>query len=97
MAAKICPFLNQASINDDAAPWLMCDNGVINSEGVPDEYKRPCALWENGDCGLKVAHGDRGMKMWEAFKAYCVDSDTPKDVISLMRRMDKIEAETGKD
>ena len=94
MSEKACPWMNLATSFLYANPNVETREIKVNSS---DCMKDDCQLWDSGDCRLKVARGDRYERMWEAFKAYCVDSDTPKDVMSLMRRMDKIEAEMGKD
>lgn len=85
MAEKICPMMTV-----DSTLWFCLDGHPRYETDAPCEQE--CRLWENGDCGLKVARGDRYKEMWRAFRSMCIRDDLP----AMLRAMDKIEAEMGK-
>lgn len=95
----ICPHLSRVSegffLCAEGTITIRRDNGRLDS--VLPDYK--CALWENGDCGLKVARGDRYKEMWETAKAF-VNSNYARptfanDMIVKIRELEQ-EAEMGK-
>lgn len=98
MSEKACPWMNLATSFLYANPNVETREIKVNSN---DCMKDDCQLWDSGDCGLKVARDDRYERMWEEFKTWvhCQGRGTvhQKSYEFVSNKMDRIEAEMGKD